>query len=172
MHPIARFVALSLMVPALISATVQRGALAAPAPMPGGANQLRGTSGTLASTLFNGKIRIRKMAFREPGPNDHMDQQAGQKAIVFTCIVSNGTKSTRVGYLNAKLVDPDGIVLDSSGGDPEESNYVLPPGGAFRQSFRFIIKDGFTPVKVFVQEQANLNSPVFRINLKSGDISK
>lgn len=178
MDPLARLVGLSLLVPVFAFAAVPHGALAAvphgalapPTPIPGGAYQLRGMNGTLTSTLFNGKIRVRKMAFRQPGPNDHMDLQAGQKALIFTCLVSNGTKATRVGFLNAKLVDADGVVLDSFGGDPEESSYALPPGAAFHQTFRFILKDGFAPVKLFLQEQANRDSPVFRIDLKSTDI--
>lgn len=170
MYQAARLVVFSIVATAFAYAAVQHIALAAPTPIPGGANQLRGMNGTLSSTLFNGKIRIRSMKFRQPGPSDHMDPQPGQKAIVFTCLVSNGTKATRVGYLSAKFADADGVVLDSYGGDPEESSYSLPPGASFRQTFRFILKDGFTPVKLFLQEMVNRDSPVFRINLKSTDI--
>jgi hypothetical protein len=138
-------------------------------PMPGGANQLKGLSGTMASTLFNGHIRIKKMSFRA-ATTEEVTPQSGQTGIVFSCIVSNGTNDRRTGYLNASLADADGIVLNSYGGDPEESLYTLEPGAAARQSFRFTLKDGFKPVKVFLVEQANGTQPVFRITVKAADL--
>ena len=167
-----RFVGMTLAVIGLLGsfATPSSAAGGTATPMPGGANQLKGLSGTMASTLFNGNIRIKKMSFRAPTPKDDMGLQAGQTGIVFSCIVSNGTNDRRTGYLNASLVDADGIVLNSYGGDPEESLYTLQPGAAARQSFRFTLKDGFKPVKVFLVEQANGTQPVFRITVKAADL--
>jgi hypothetical protein len=138
-------------------------------PLPGGAYQLMGLNGTMSSTLFNGKIRIKKMSFRTATAKDLVDQ-AGGTSIVFSCIVSNGTNDRRTGYLAASLVDADGIVLNSYGGDPEESLYTLEPGAAARQSFRFTLKDGFKTVKLFLSERANGTQPVFRIALLASDL--
>lgn len=144
-------------------------AASTPTPLPGGANQAAGISGKLGATLFNGKIRIRKTSLRAGTSSDGLTAGPGDKVVYFTCIVSNGTKATRIGYLTAKLADADGIVLSSSAG-PLESDYELPPGGAAHQTFGFILKAGFTPVKVFLSENANGTQPVFRINLVAGDL--
>jgi hypothetical protein len=140
-------------------------------PMPGGAYQLKGLNGSMSSTLFNGKIRIKKMSFRTATPKE-LIPAAGETGIVFSCIVSNGTNERRTGYLGASLVDADGIVLNSYGGDPEESLYTLDPGAAARQSFRFTLKDGFTPVKLFLSERANGPEPVFRVTVKPSDLPR
>jgi hypothetical protein len=137
--------------------------------LPGGAYQLKGLNGTMSSTLFSGSIRIKKMTFRT-ATSKEMTAQAGESAIVFSCIVSNGTNERRTGYLAASLVDADGIVLDSYGGDPEESLYTLEPGAAARQSFRFTLKDGFKRVKLFLIERANGTQPVFRVTVHAGDL--
>jgi hypothetical protein len=160
--------AIIVLIAALVGAPLVSGAQ--PTPIPGGAYQLSGVTGTLSSTLFNGKIRLRKMALRAPKDTDHFDVVPGDKGIVFTCLVANGTKGTRIGILSAKLVDADGVTLESRGGDPLELNYNLPPGAVARQSFRFTLKNGFTPVKVLVSELANGDQPVFRVNLKPGDL--
>ena len=140
-------------------------------PMPGGAYQLKGLNGTMSSTLFDGSIRIKKMSFRT-ATSTEMTVQPGESAIVFSCIVSNGTNDRRTGYLAASLVDADGIVLDSYGGDPEESLYTLEPGAAARQSFRFTLKDGFKPVKLFLIERGNGTQPVFRVTVHAGDLPR
>lgn len=156
------FLAMVVMVCANVTAS---SADATSTPMPGGAYQLKGLNGTMSSTLFNGSIRIKKMSFRTATEKE-MPEVSG---IVFSCIVSNGTNVRRTGYLAASLVDADGIVLDSYGGDPEESLYTLEPGAAARQSFRFALKD-FKPVKLFLIERGNGTQPVFRVTVHPGDL--
>ncbi|HLJ85041.1 MAG TPA: hypothetical protein VKT51_12780 [Candidatus Eremiobacteraceae bacterium] len=159
-----------LIVAAALGAGAQRSSAAegTSTPMPGGAYQLSGLSGTMSSTLFNGKIRIKKMSFRTATPQE-LILTAGQTGVVFSCIVSNGTNERRSGYLGASLVDSDGIVVDSYGG-PMESLYGLEPGAAARQSFRFLLNDGFKPVKLVLIELGNGPQPVFRIALKPSDL--
>ena len=144
-------------------------AAATPTPMPGGANQATGISGKLGATLFNGKIRIRKTSLRAGTSSDGLTSGPGDKVVYFSCLVSNATNATRVGYLTANLADADGVVLNSASG-PLESDYELPPGGIARQTFGFILKNGYTPVKVFLSENANGVQPVFRVNLTSKDL--
>jgi hypothetical protein len=138
-------------------------------PIPGGANQAIGISGKLGATLFNGKIRVRHSSLRAGTSSDGLTGGSGDKVIYFSCLVSNATNSTRVGYLTAKLADADGVVLNSSSG-PLESDYELPPGGVARQTFGFVLKNGYTPAKVFLSEDANGVQPVFRVNLTPKDI--
>ena len=166
-----RFVGMTLAVLSLLGAfgTPSSAAGGTSTPMPGGAYQLKGLNGTMSSTLFNGKIRIKKMSFRAPVPKDDMGLQPGQTGIVFSCIVSNGTNDRRTGYLSATLADADGIVLNPSSG-PEESDYTLEPGAAARQTFTFTLKDGYKPVKLFLVERANGDVPVFRITVKDADL--
>ena len=137
-------------------------------PAPGGAYELRGMTGAMRSTLFNGKIRIKGMKFRT-ATSKELILEPGERGIVFSCIVSNGTDERRSGYLGASLVDADGIVLNSYG-DPEESIYSLDPGAAARQSIRFLLKAGFQPVEIIVVERGNGPQPVFRITVKPADL--
>jgi hypothetical protein len=67
-------------------------AVAAPTPMPGGANQLNGLQGTLQSTMLNGKMRVRKMQQR-PSTSDERSTSAGPTAITFVYLASNGTSA-------------------------------------------------------------------------------
>lgn len=160
---------LILLAATVLAAPCPASAAAKPTPIPGGANQAAGISGHLGATLFNGKIRIRKTSLRAGTSSDGLTAGPGEKVVYFSCIVSNGTKATRIGYLTAKLADADGIVLDSSAG-PLESDYELPPGSAARQTFGFILKAGFTPIKVLLSENANGAQPVFRVNLAPSDL--
>src|ERR1700682_2400975 len=80
-----------------------------PTPMPGGANQASGVSGKLGATLFNGKIRIRRTSLRAGTSKDGITSAPGDKVVYFSCLVSNATNATRVGYLTARLADADGV---------------------------------------------------------------
>ncbi len=165
-----RSILVSVLALTFVLAPAQSAQKTTPKPIAGGANQAAGITGKLGATLFNGKIRIRATKLRAGTSSDSVKAtNPGEKVVYFSCIVSNGTHGTRIGYLSASLVDRDGIVLNSDGG-PLESNYNLPPGGAARQTFGFILKPGFTPVKILVSELANGKQPVFRILLKPKDI--
>src|SRR5580698_1003708 len=84
---------------------------AAPTPIPGGANQLKGVSGGLSSTLFNGKMRIRKMQLRAATAAE-ASPAAGQTAVTFVYLVSNGTSAARSGNFTASMVDSDGVAVN------------------------------------------------------------
>src|SRR5579872_4615367 len=87
-------------------------AVAAPTPVPGGAYQTSGVSGTLSQTLFNGTLRLKDMSLKAAGPNDNIHPNAGdERALVFRGIVSNGTKRENHGYFDATLADIDGITV-------------------------------------------------------------
>lgn len=142
---------------------------AAPTPIPGGANQLNGVSGGLSSALFNGKVRVRKMALRTSTATEYTPA-AGQRALVFSFLVSNGTHSSRTGYFTASFTDADGVVIDGKAVTIYSAFYTLPPGAAGRGTIQFIIPAGYTPTKILLVDQGSPIGPVFRINLKASDV--
>jgi hypothetical protein len=117
-HLFAIIFAITIVVPATPQSVV---AAPAPTPVPGGANQLSGVSGGLASTLFNGKVRVRQMAMRT-STADEYTPSGGQHGLVFSYLVSNGTSATRTGSFNASISDVDGVLTDQG----------APAGPAFR----------------------------------------
>ncbi|GEM_PF-1641451 len=142
---------------------------AAATPIPGGANQLNGISGGLASTLFNGKVRIRKMTIRTATAAEYQPS-SGQTGLMFSCLVSNGTSKDRSGQFSAALVDADGVAVDGGPLHVYDAFYSLRPGATARVTLRFIAPAGFKPVKILLTDQAGPTGPVFRINLKAADL--
>jgi hypothetical protein len=144
-------------------------ALAKPTPVPGGANQLAGVSGTLSQTLFNGTLRIHGMSLKDAGPNDGIRPNAsGERALVFRAVISNGTKHEDHGYFDATLADADGITVT---GRPLDSGWSLEPGAGARVVNGFSVPAGFVPTKLLLVEAAHPKSRAFRITLKPGDLS-
>ena len=152
------FGALSMSSPALVNA--------APTPIPGGANQLKGVTGGLASTLFNGKMRIRQMQLR-PATATEASPAAGQTAVAFVYLVSNGTSAARSGNFTASMVDSDGVAVNGHSTNVYSAYYSLQPGVPARGTIAFVLDGGFTPVKILLTDG---NGPAFRINLKPTDL--
>jgi len=140
--------------------------MAAPTPVPGGANQLAGVSGGLSSTLFNGKMRIRKMQLR-PSTTAEVSPGAGSTALTFIFLVSNGTKSARSGTFTGSMVDADGVSVNSHPVSVYSAYYSLQPGMPARATMYFVLPSGFTPVKILLTDG---NGSAFRVNLKASDI--
>jgi hypothetical protein len=138
---------------------------AAPTPIPGGANQLKGVSGGLSSTLFNGKMRIRKMQLRAATAAE-ASPGAGQTAVTFV-IVSNGTSAARSGNFTASMVDSDGVAVNGHSTSVYSAFYSLQPGVPARGTIAFVLDSGFAPVKILLTDG---NGPAFRINLKPTDL--
>jgi len=141
-------------------------AAAAPTPIPGGANQLSGVSGSLSSTLFNGKMRIRKMQLR-PSTAAEATASAGSSALTFVFLVSNGTNAPRSGNFSATMADSDGVTVNGHSVSVYSAYYSLQPGVPARATIYFIVPSGFTPVKILLTDG---NGPAFRVNLKASDI--
>jgi hypothetical protein len=145
-------------------------ALAAPAatPVPGGAYQTNGVSGTMSQTLFNGTLRLKGMSLKEAVPSDNIRPNGGdEKALVLRGVISNGTKRENHGYFDAALVDADGITVK---GRPLDSGWSVEPGAAARFVNGFSVPPGFVPVRLVLIEAATTKG-AFRIALKPGDIS-
>ena len=143
-------------------------AVAAPTPMPGGANQLKGLQGTMQSTLFNGKMRVRKMQLRLSTP-DEQSSSAGETAMTFVYLASNGTTSDRHGAFGADMVDSDGVVISGRPTSVYATYYSLIPGAVARGTIGFHVPSGFTPVKIVLRDGYD-SDPVYRINLKPSDV--
>jgi hypothetical protein len=144
------------------------GAAATPTPVPGGANQTNGVSGTMGDVLFNGRLRLRSMSLAEAGPADNIKPNAGdERALVFRAIVSNGTQHEDHGYFDASLVDANGITV---AGRPLDSGWSVQPGAAARLVNGFSVPPGFVPVRLVLIESAT-KTGAFRIAIRPGDLA-
>lgn len=138
-------------------------------PIPGGANQLKGVSGGLAATLFNGKVRVRKMALQNATPDEYRPD-SGKMGLMFSFLVSNGTSKARSGQFAASIVDGDGVSIDGGPLHVYDAYYSLQPGAAAHAALRFIEPAGFKPVKILLTDGGSPAGPAFRINLKAADL--
>jgi len=139
-----------------------------PTPEPGGANQQAGVSGPLSSILFNGVLRLKRMNLRDPIEKDKMHPNApSTHAIVFTAIVSNGTKESTHGFFNALLSDADGITTP---GRVLDDGWDLQPGAAARIAIGFSLPDNFVPTKIILIEAARSKAKAFRILLTPAEV--
>jgi hypothetical protein len=165
---IVRRAQLCSMLFALVLGGAAVSALAAPTPVPGGANQLAGVSGTLKQTLFNGTLRLHGMSLKDAVPADNVHPNApGERALVFRAIVNNGTHHEDHGYFDATLSDADGITVT---GRPLDSGWSLEPGAGARVVNGFSVPVGFVPTKLLLVESAHPKSRAFRITIKPGDL--
>lgn len=146
-------------------------AAAKPSPIPGGANQTTGVNGALSQVLFNGTLRLRGMSLKNIGPGDdtsHLTRPgAGERALVFHAIVSNGTHGTTHGYFNATLADSNGITMN---GNPLDSGWSLEPGAAARTAYGFTVPSDFVPVRLVLIEAAAPKPRAFRIAIRPSDL--
>ncbi len=149
-----------------LSASLGSTAFAAPTPVPGGANQLTGVSGTLSSTIFNGKLRFRKMLLRPSTPAEATPDPGGM-ALTLTYIVSNGTAKNIYGNVSASMVDADGIAVGGHSVGVYGAYYSMPPGAPVRGTLYFVLPAGFVPVKILLIPG---DGPAVRITLKPSDI--
>lgn len=143
---------------------------AAPTPVPGGANQTSGVSGSLSQTLFNGTLRIKSMSLKDAVPADHINPNApGERALVFRTIVSNGTKHEDHGYFDASLADANGITI---AGRPLDSGWSLEPGAAAHAVNGFSVPHDFVPVRLVLIESAHPKARAFRIAIRPTDLGE
>jgi hypothetical protein len=144
-------------------------ASAVPTPVPGGANQQAGVSGTFSDVLFNGRLRLRAMSLKDavPADNEHPNKP-GERAVVFHAIVSNGMHHEVHGFFNATLADANGITVE---GRPLDDGWSLEQGAAARTATGFSIPADFVPTKLVLLEAAVPSAKAFRITIRSKDLS-
>ena len=159
-------VAVAALLALVLSAPLGSTASAAPTPVPGGANQLNGVSGSLSSTIFNGKLRFRKLQLRTSTPAEATPDPGGS-AFTLTYIVSNGTAKNIYGNVSASAIDADGIAVAGHSVGVYGAYYSMPPGAPVRGTLSFVLPAGFVPVKILLVPG---DGPAVRINLKASDI--
>ena len=147
---------------------------AQPTPEPGGANATHGVTGTLASALFNGQTRLRKMSLGKPdgSVNESYADSATTKWLAFRGLMSNGTaRVLTMMQLSASMVDADGIAVAAQPDKvrPMGSVTGMPPGGAWKEVVLFAVPVDFKPVKI-VLVPADTHYKAFRITLHASDL--
>jgi hypothetical protein len=142
-----RFVLLALLIVASGSAS----AFAAPAPVPGGANQVSAISGKIGETLWNGVVRFKVVEVRDATPADHPESvipSANQRVIVVTAIVRNGTPQAWGELVSYTLADKDDVSLEIPGHFFTPVALHIEQGASARQTAIFPIDKSFVPVKL------------------------
>jgi hypothetical protein len=139
---------------------------AAPTPIPGGANQINGVTGTLKSTIFNGKLRFKKFVLRTATAAEGTADPGGM-ALTLTYIVSNGVSKQIYGNTSATMADADGVTVAGHSVGVYGAYYTLQPGAAARGTICFSLPAGFVPVKILITPG---DGTALRINLKSSDL--
>jgi len=150
-----------------LGAAIPNSAIAAtPTPIPGGANQIKGISGTLASTLFNGSLRFKKFVLRKSTP-DEQTADPGSTALTLTYIVLNGMNKQAYGGVSASMADADGVVINGHPLGVYGAYFSLVPGAGAKGTLLFELPPGFTPVKILIVPPDGV---ALRINLKPSDL--
>ncbi len=145
------------------------GAAAAPTPVPRGANQTSGVSGTFTNALFNGTLRLRGMSLKDAAPADNVHANAaGERPLVFRAIVSNGSHHENHGYFDATLADASGITVT---GRPLDDGWSLEQGSAARTATGFSVPADFVPTKLVLIQAAAPHAKAFRITIRPNDLS-
>ncbi len=91
---------------------------------------------------------------------------AGERGIVLSWLVSNGTKSERTGYFAGSLADADGVVVNGKAVTVYSAFYSLQPGAAARETMQFVLPAAYSPTKILLVDQGGPAGPAFRIDLK------
>lgn len=157
-------------------------ALAVPAgaakstPEPGGANQTSGVAGSLHATLFNGQVRLRKMALTKPNssPDESYPDDPSGKWYVLRALASNGTpRVLDLQQFSATIVDGDGVAVAAQPDKvrPEGMVSNIPPGGAWKETILFHVPPDFKPVKIVLVPTAG-HYKAFRITVSASDVPK
>ncbi|MEO6913161.1 MAG: hypothetical protein ABI182_03965 [Candidatus Baltobacteraceae bacterium] len=123
----------------------------------------------MTSILFNGKVRVRHMGLRTSTAAEYAPAD-GQRGLVFSYLVSNGTHSARTGYFGAAISDADGVTIDGKPVSVYSAFYSLQPGAAARGTIQFIVPAGYAPTKILLTDQGSPSGTAFRVNLKASDV--
>jgi hypothetical protein len=139
---------------ALCLCALTGGAVAAPTPVPGGANQVKALSGTFGQTVFNGEVRVTASDLRI-APDADVNQyypgsvSADKKVLAFSILIRNGTPDQFQGLLSYTLADKDDVATPDAAVHPGSVNILQ--GAAARQGALVAVDKSFVPVKLIVQ---------------------
>lgn len=166
-----RTTALSVLALSLCSSAT---ALAAPTPIPGGANQASGVAGTFGQKLFNGEIRLLPRNLRDASDSDGLMAATGKKWIVFTASASNGTAhALDMQQFIVSIVDRDGDTLQAQPDKVKPMGGVFgqPPGGQWKEQVLFDVPSDFVPAKIVLLPYDRKHQ-AFRITVRPGDYAR
>ena len=127
---------------------------ATPTPVPGGANQVSAVSGKVGQTVFNGVLKVQITALRDATPDDHPEQAlppAGQKVMVMTVLLKNGSHSNFIDLITYTLADADGVTFEIPSYKINPTNLNIQQGAAARQTALFTVDQSYKPTKLLVQ---------------------
>jgi hypothetical protein len=142
-----------------------------PTPIPGGAVQARGVTGTIGSKLFNGEVRLRPTELRDATSADGLSGTADQRWLVFTAAASNGTnRALDMQQFIASIVDGEGNTIQAQPDKvrPAGGVYGVPPGGGWKEQVFFLVPKNFKPLKIVLAPYDGKH-PVFRITIRPRD---
>ena len=137
-----------------VIASVGTTAGSTPKPVPGGANQVSALTGKIGQTVFNGVLRVQIKELRDATAADHPEKllpSAGQKVMVMTILLKNGTHSDFIDLISYTLADADAVTFNIPSYMVSPSNLDIQQGGAARQTALFTVDQNYKPTKVLVQ---------------------
>ncbi len=137
-----------------------------PTPVPGGANQVSAMSGKIGQTVFNGVLRVQIKELRDATAADHPEKllpPAGQKVMVMTVILKNGSHSDFIDLISYTLADADEVTFNIPSYMISPSNLNIQQGAAARQTALFTVDQSYKPTKVLVQCPSCSHSEGFKV---------
>ena len=146
-------------------------AVAAPTPVPGGANQAEGVPVVFGKPSFNGEVRLTPRTVRDATSADGFTAPTGQKWLVFQATAANGMKKPLdMQQFVASIVNADG---ESYTAQPDKllpmgGVYGIAPGAGWREQVAFQVPADFVPVKI-VLLPADKKHAAFRIAVGPSD---
>jgi hypothetical protein len=161
--------ACAIMTMLILAARAGSPAGAAPTPVPGGANQIKGITGSIHQTLFNGKLRLRGMQLREAVPADNVSGSPGDNVMLFTYIFSDGIAKHIYGNTSMTAADASGVTQNCKSVGVYGAYYSMEAGESARLKIYCDFPSDFTPVKFLLIPG---DGPAFRLNLKPSDVPK
>ncbi len=131
---------------ALVALSVPSAAIAAPTPVPGGANQVTGVQASYPNTVFNGFVRIKPKYFGPARPQDNISEQpvdANTRVVVFNGIISNGRTQPYMDNPLIVLSDPDGVAITARSVQP--NGIILQQAAGANLAVIFWVPKDFVP---------------------------
>lgn len=141
-------------------------------PVPGGANQIAGVNGKMNQTLFNGMIRWKMTAIREPVPADNLgDPHSGMRWLVFVAKCSNGLHGTYIGLPQVTLLDAQDNSYHSEDHNTSPAPVNVIQGQAWNERLAVEVPADFAPTKAVITDPANaLHFKAMRIAISPKDL--
>jgi adenine deaminase len=129
-----------------------RSAIAAPTPVPGGANQAKAVAGKLGATLFNSTIRLKLLELRAAtdAESTTVAPAADKKVMVMSVLVRNGLSENFAELLRYTLADKDEVTVVIPDIDVKPNPLNIQQAASAKQRATFVVDKTFSPTKLIV----------------------